>query len=74
MKLFRVLIDEKVEIKKEPEIVRKELRFAAYNIEDVWDKIEWIRDDEEQTVIAIIEDAPAIVVLPRKERSRREDE
>jgi hypothetical protein len=49
--------------KTETEILREEYRYAAESIEDVWKAIEYQRNDPEMTVIAIIEEHPAITVL-----------
>ena len=49
--------------KKSTEITRMTLRYAAEHIDGVWEAIEWLRNDEEQTIIAVIEEHPAISVL-----------
>lgn len=68
MKVFRVIIERdgktrKVDGVKTTEIDRAEYRFAAETMEEVWEEILWIRDDVEKTLIAIVEEAPAITIL-----------
>ena len=69
MKVFRVVVERDGQKTSEPgkqvtEIVREEFRFAAETMQQVWNAIAWLRDDTERTLIAIVEDAPAITVLP----------
>jgi hypothetical protein len=68
MKVFRVLAEHDGETTKVPgkvstELVRAEYRYAANTMQEVWDAIEWLRNDHEETIIAIHEEAPAITVL-----------
>lgn len=49
--------------RRSTEIVREEHRFAADTMQQVWDAIEWMRHDPERTLIALVEEAPAITVL-----------
>jgi hypothetical protein len=68
MKLFRVVTQEdglttKESGKSTTNIIQLDHRYAAENIEEVWLAIEWLRDDPERTVLAIIEEAPAITVI-----------
>ena len=68
MKVFRVVSERDGRTTKEPgktsvEIVREEYRYAAETMEQVWDRIEFMRLDPEQALIAIIEEAPAITVI-----------
>jgi len=68
MKVYQVVYEHDGETttalgKKSTEITRMVIRYAAEHIAEVWEAIEWLRNDEEQTIIAIIEEAPAITVL-----------
>ena len=68
MKVFRVIDEQDGATTKEPgkiatEIIRSEHRYAANTIQEVWDAIAWLRNDPERTVIAVIEEAPSIIVL-----------
>jgi hypothetical protein len=69
MKVYRVVYEEDGETTAEPgkqstEIRRMELRYAANTMKEVWGAIDWLLNDEgDRTVIAIIEEAPAITVL-----------
>jgi len=72
MKVYQVVYEHDGETTTEPgekstEIKRVVARYAAETMSEVWDAIEWLREDEEQTIIAIIEEAPAIVVLGSNE-------
>jgi len=68
MKVYRVVTERDGDTTKEPgrtstDIVREEFRFAAETMQEVWDAIEWIRNDQERDLIAVIEEATAITVL-----------
>ena len=68
MKLFRVVTERDGATTKEPgrsstEIVREEFMFAAASIEVVWQAIDWIRDDPERSLMAIVEDVSMVTVL-----------
>ena len=68
MKVYRVVTERDGAATKEPgkasvELLREEFRYAANTMQEVWDAIEWMRNDTERTVIALIEEAPAITVL-----------
>ena len=68
MKVYRVVTERDGAATKEPgkasvELLREEFRYAANTMQEVWDAIEWLRNDTERTVIALIEEAPAITVL-----------
>ena len=68
MKVFRVVTEHDGATTKEPgkistEIVRSEFRYAANTMQEVWDEIAWLRNDPERTLIALIEEAPAITVV-----------
>lgn len=70
MKVFRVVTEHDGATTKEPgkistEIVRSEFRYAANTMQEVWDEIAWLRNDPERTLIALIEEAPAITVVRR---------
>ncbi len=72
MKIFRVVVERDGVTTKIPgnvttEIVRSEYRYGAESIAQVWDAIEWIRDDVESTVIALHEEHPAITILQQLE-------
>ena len=72
MKIFRVVTEKDGETTKEQgktttELRREELRYAAETMQDVWVAIEWIRNDQEKTLLAIIEEAPAVTVLPPRQ-------
>jgi len=73
MKIFRVVTERTGETTaasgtgiRSTEIQRMDHRYAAETITEVWDAIEWIRNDQEQTVIAIVEEHPAITILDVK--------
>ena len=70
MKVFRVVAEQDGKTTKAPvrtEIIREESRYAAETIQEVWEKISWMLNrPDEFTIIAIIEEAPAITVLSRK--------
>ena len=68
MKVYRVVYEEDGETtaeqgKRSTEIRRVEVRYAANTINQVWEAIDWLLSDEERTIIAILEEAPAITVL-----------
>ena len=68
MKVYRVVTERDGATMKQPgltsiEMLREEFRYAANTMQEVWDAIEWLRNDTECTVIALIEEAPAITVL-----------
>ena len=68
MKVYRVVTERDVATTKEPgkvsvELLREEFRYAANTMQEVWDAIEWLRNDQERAVLALIEEAPAITVL-----------
>ena len=68
MKIFRVVTQRDGKTIKEPGIVETEIkqidrRYAAETIQQVWDEIEHIRTDEDETLIAIIEEHPAISII-----------
>jgi hypothetical protein len=69
MKVFRVVVERDGNTINEPGVVSTEVRqdnyrYAADTIEQVWDAIDWLRNDPERTVIAVVEEFPAITVLP----------
>lgn len=74
MKVFRVVVERDGETTREPgktstEVIRDSYMYAANNINDVWDSIEWLRNDPERLVVAIVEEFPAITVIKEKEDS-----
>lgn len=69
MKIFRIVIERDGATTTEngktvTDIVREERRYAADTIDDVWNEIGWLRSDPDNTLIAILEEAPSITVLP----------
>lgn len=70
MKIFRVVTERDGETTATPgtgirsaEIQRVDHRYATETMAEVWDAIECLRNDQEQTVIAIIEEHPAVIIL-----------
>ena len=68
MKIFRVVTQRDGKTIKEPGIVETEIkqidrRYAAEKMQQVWEEIEYIRNDDEETLIAIIEEHPAISII-----------
>ena len=68
MKIFRVVTQRDGKTIKEPGIVETEIkqidrRYAAQTMQQVWEEIEYIRNDYEETLIAIIEEHPAISII-----------
>ena len=68
MKVYQVVYEHDGETttvpgKKSTEINRVVIRYAAEHIAEVWEAIEWLRNDEEQTVIVVFEEHSAISVL-----------
>jgi len=68
MKVFRVVIERNGATTKEPgkvstELMREEFRYAAETMQEVWDKIAWLRNDPERTLLVVHEEAPAITVF-----------
>ena len=78
MKVYRVVTERDGRTTKTPgtvsvEVLREDHRYAAESMQTVWDRIAWLREDPECTLIAIIEEAPAITVLiPRLAEQERE--
>lgn len=77
MKLFRVVTERDGETTKErgtvtTQIERQEYCFAARDIEQVWKAIhasgEYTSLILDRTIIAIVEEAPAVIVLGEAER------
>ena len=79
MKVFRVVTERDGATTKElgktsTELLREEHRFAAETMQEVWDAIDWLRNDPERTLLAMIEEAPAITVLvPNSNYANRSD-
>jgi hypothetical protein len=68
VKVYRVLLDRDSETTKEPGIAitktqREDIFYAADTMEEVWDEIEWLRDDPNCNVVAIFEEYPSIHLL-----------
>ena len=68
MKVFRVVTARDGYTVKAPGVSETEVRqvdrrYAAKTIEEVWDRIEEIRNDPEEELIAIIEEHPSISVI-----------
>ena len=68
MKIFRVVTQRDGKTIKEPGIVETEIkqidrRYAAETMQQVWEEIEYIRNDDEETLIAIIEEHSAISII-----------
>ena len=68
MKVYRVVTERDGATIKEPgrtsvDLVREEFRYAANTIQRVWDAIDWLRNDPERTLIAVVEEYPSIDVL-----------
>ena len=68
MKLFRLVVDRDSHMKdaKPGELLRIESYYAAASFEELWNEIALIRADEETTILAIIEHAPAVQVVGRR--------
>lgn len=68
MKTFQVITERDGKTTREPgetttKIIRECRIYAAEAIQEIWDAIENIRSDPEQTLVAIIEEHPVITVL-----------
>ena len=68
MKIYRVVTERDGETTKKPgesttEIVRSDYRYAANSMQQVWDAIDWMKNDTETTLVAILEEHPAITIL-----------
>ena len=70
MKIFRVVTQRDGETtavpgsgKRTTEINQIDRRYAAETIEEVWEEIIDIRQDEDETLIAIVEEHPAIQII-----------
>jgi hypothetical protein len=50
---------------------RAEYRFVSESIRDVWGAIDWLLDDPECEVIAIIMDHPIFAVIPAAQESEQ---
>lgn len=71
MKVYRVVAERDGATTRKPgevsvEIMREDYRYAAESMQQVWDAIADLRNDPERTLIAIVEEAPAITVLGSK--------
>ena len=68
MQIFRVVTQRDWNTVKAPgvsetEIKQVDRRYAANTMQQVWDAIADIRNDPEETLIAVIEEHPAITIL-----------
>lgn len=68
MKIFRVVTERDGIITKQPgkvdtEILQSDYRYAAVNIQQVWIEINRLLISEEETVVAILEEHPSIILL-----------
>jgi len=68
MKLYRVVYERGGETKREggktpTEIKRHEHLFAALDITALWNGIAWIREDEDCTIVIIIEESKRVTLL-----------
>ncbi len=73
MKIFLVITERDGKTTKKPgetstKIIRSEIRFAAKNIQAVWKDLEKPPRmiSEDQTLIGIYEESPAIIILGEK--------
>lgn len=69
MKVFRVVTQRDGNMVKAPGVSETAIRqidrrYAAETIQQVWEEIAPIRNDPEEDLIAIIEEHPAISVVP----------
>lgn len=69
MNCYRVVSERDGATTKEPgktstEILRESHYYAAESIDEVWEAIAWLRNDPERTMIALIKEVDAMVVLP----------
>ena len=70
MKVFRVVTEKDGETTKTPgntktEIVQTDYRYAAESIDEVWEAINQLIIHEEETVMAVVEEYPAIMIIER---------
>lgn len=68
MKVYRVVTEREGIKTTEPgrtttQMLQEELRYAAETMQEVWEAIDWLRNDPERVLLAVIEEAPAITVL-----------
>ena len=68
MKLFQVMAERDGNTIKSPgvsqtEVIRDTMFFAANTIDEVWERIAWIRNDPERDLISISEVAPQVTVI-----------
>lgn len=48
------------------ELEREEFRYGAESIHVLWDGIEWLRNDPERDIVAIIQEHPLLSILEPK--------
>ena len=68
MKVFRVITEQdgattRKQGETSTEIIRTEIRFAADNMEQIWKAMEKRIELGVETIVAIIEEHPAIIIL-----------
>jgi len=68
VKVFEVMTESDGETTQKPgrrvtEIEHASYYYAAETIQEVWEATKWIRDDAEQTVIAVLERYPSISII-----------
>ena len=74
MKIFRVVTERSGYVVKAPgvsesEIIRVDRRYAAETMEEVWAAIyDILRNNEEEDLIAIIEEFPSVTILNDHDR------
>jgi hypothetical protein len=78
MKIFRVVTQRDGNTVKAPGVSETEIkqidrRYAAETMQEVWDEIEYIRDDPEEDLIAIIEEHPSIELVMSKADAIKKD-
>lgn len=74
MKVFRVVTERDGNTVKAPgvaetAILRVDRYFVAETMDEVWTEIALIRSDPEETLIAIIEEHPSVMVIGSEVRS-----
>lgn len=77
MKLFQVIYEIDGDTRREPgkaitEINRVTLSIAAHHIDEVWNDIEWLRNDEEITVVQIAEVLPMVKILSQADTGKEQ--
>jgi hypothetical protein len=78
MNVYRVITDRDGPTTRTPgrtdtEIIRESHMYAAESMEQVWQAIEWLRQDHERTLVAIICDHEGVHVLPADAAARQQE-